>query len=94
MQKQNGRSKKVTTNAKSDTCVSFYNFSYGPAIKYSASSPCTNVPVKCDHCEKVVFRYSLRSHYASKHPLRKQPESGSNATLSVKELAAVAAKSK
>ncbi|KAJ7468107.1 hypothetical protein FB451DRAFT_1137242 [Mycena latifolia] len=68
---KSGRSFKVTSS-----CMRQHSFAYGPAKKYSAATPSTNVPVICELCDIVpprktrppVWKYSILSHIQSKHP--------------------------
>ncbi|KAJ7022046.1 hypothetical protein C8F04DRAFT_972033 [Mycena alexandri] len=60
----------------SSTCPRSHAFSYGHAKKYSANTPCTNVPMFCTLClpipprkSPVVFwKYSMLRHIQSVHP--------------------------
>ena len=64
-----------TTKAKSEECTALYGYSYKSAIKFTTASPCTNVPVRCKHCDDTyVFRYALRSHYNTIHRGQQLPD--------------------
>ncbi|KAF8142297.1 hypothetical protein K438DRAFT_1489143, partial [Mycena galopus ATCC 62051] len=42
---KNGKTLKAASN-----CIRQHSFAYGHAKKYSAATPCTNVPVQCELC--------------------------------------------
>ncbi|KAJ7432297.1 hypothetical protein B0H11DRAFT_1760724 [Mycena galericulata] len=58
------------------TCPRAHPFSYGHAKKYSATTPCTNVPIFCTLClpipprksPAVFWKYSIHAHIQSAHP--------------------------
>ncbi|KAJ7772448.1 hypothetical protein B0H16DRAFT_1214391, partial [Mycena metata] len=60
----------------SSTCPRSHAFSYGHAKKYSANTPCTNVPTFCTLClpipprksPAVFWKYSMLRHIQSVHP--------------------------
>ena len=74
---------------KSD-CLYFHNFSLKSASKSSARSPCTNRPINCPNCNKVIWSYNAKFHYKEDHPLLELPsilfieENEKNSVLSLK----------
>ncbi|KAJ7758390.1 hypothetical protein B0H16DRAFT_1689376 [Mycena metata] len=58
------------------TCPRAHAFSYGHAKKYSANTPCTNVPIFCTLClpipprksPAVFWKYSMFAHIQTAHP--------------------------
>ena len=36
--------------------------------KSTKSKPCTNRPVKCEHCSVIVWSYNIEQHYLVCHP--------------------------
>eukprot|EP01083_Nonionella_stella_P147997 467837_1 len=46
-------------------CHLFSMYSLKAASKYATSSPSTNVAIKCDLCDKYIYKYLLPLHYAS-----------------------------
>lgn len=57
-------------DVRSKGCRLKVNFTYGTAMKYTKSLPCTNVPVICPICpadEPAIWRYFLKGHMYSKH---------------------------
>ena len=42
--------------------------------KRSASSPCTNHPVRCPLCTKTVWSYCMAQHYADVHDTARHPD--------------------
>ncbi|KAF8601234.1 hypothetical protein BDV93DRAFT_407538, partial [Ceratobasidium sp. AG-I] len=52
-------------------CKNLMKVQLSSAKKFSKSSPCTNVPVRCPYCgpsEEAVWRYNLRQHFELRHP--------------------------
>lgn len=52
-------------------CSMKLNFSYTVAAESSSSSPCSNVPVQCPLCPKIlpaVWKYFLKTHFEIQHP--------------------------
>ena len=41
--------------------------------KKSASSPCTNHPVRCPLCTKAIWSYCMAQHYADEHATARHP---------------------
>ena len=59
---------------KSD-CRHFYKFSMNKRkSKLIKSYPCSNRPVKCEHCDGTYWSYNLSSHYRSNHNNFECPE--------------------
>ena len=58
--------KKNITKVSSN-CFLYCSYSYGAASKSSVSSPCSNVPVSCQICKAVVFKYFMINHMKDKH---------------------------
>ena len=53
------------------TCANMTTFSYSVAALSSASSPCSNVPIRCSWCSDsaaAVWRYNMPHHVKAKHP--------------------------
>ncbi|KAK7020893.1 hypothetical protein R3P38DRAFT_2476307, partial [Favolaschia claudopus] len=58
------------------SCSRAHSFSYGHRKKYSAATPCTNVPIFCLLCPTtpprksppVFWKYSIYSHIQRAHP--------------------------
>ena len=48
-------------------------YSTSTAAKCAQSSPCTNRPVQCPSCVCVIWSYSMRDHFADKHPTTPMP---------------------
>src|ERR1700733_5148899 len=51
-------------------CPNMYNISLKQAAKFSKTSPCANVPIRCPLCHKVsdaIWKYNLRSHITKVH---------------------------
>lgn len=51
-------------------CPNLYKISLKQAAKFSKTSPCTNIPIRCPLCPKVsdaIWKYNLRSHIAKVH---------------------------
>ena len=36
--------------------------------KSTKSKPCSNRPVKCEHCSVIVWTYNIEQHYLVCHP--------------------------
>ena len=47
--------------------------------KKSASSPCTNHPVRCSLCTKTIWSYCMEQQYADVHDTARHPDSMHNA---------------
>ncbi|KAJ7679687.1 hypothetical protein B0H17DRAFT_879588, partial [Mycena rosella] len=57
--------------AKSRGCPNLVYFSYGTALISKESSPCSNVPLRCTHCDAkdpTVWRYNFKEHLMQRHP--------------------------
>ncbi|KAJ7648621.1 hypothetical protein DFH06DRAFT_997187 [Mycena polygramma] len=57
--------------ATSRGCPNLVYFSYGTAETYKESSPCSNVPLRCSHCnpkDPAVWRYNFKQHLIQHHP--------------------------
>lgn len=57
---------------KASSCPNLVKFSIAVATECSDSSPCTNRPIVCPHCDDsesspVVWSYNFRSHLLRKH---------------------------
>ena len=48
-------------------------YSLGSAAKSTPGAPCTNRPLKCQHCKLVIASYSMAQHYADKHSSTRMP---------------------
>ena len=57
---------KVLLLAKSD-CSYYYEFSMKNSEKVPNSYPCSNRPVKCDHCEEIYWTYNMETHHLAAH---------------------------
>jgi hypothetical protein len=42
-------------------------YTLGPAANSNAEGPCTNRPVKCEHCSLTPPSYSMEAHYRRSH---------------------------
>merc|ERR1711957_273015 len=49
------------------------DYSLGSAAKCTVASPCTNRPIKCTICNKVVWSYSMADHFKDKHSRVQMP---------------------
>jgi hypothetical protein len=49
------------------TCLKAYNFVIHAAAKMSAKKACTNVPIKCDFCSEVHWKYNIHRHLQERH---------------------------
>ena len=49
-------------------CKYSIRFSLKIRDKIVDSYPCTNRPVKCDHCSQIFWSYNLELHYSKSHP--------------------------
>lgn len=55
---------------RNSRCRNLYKISLKHAAKFSKTSPCTNVPLRCPLCPKIsdtVWKYNLRSHISKIH---------------------------
>ncbi|KAJ7653860.1 hypothetical protein B0H17DRAFT_902369, partial [Mycena rosella] len=59
--------------AASKGCPNFVKkFNYATAATSKPKSPCSNVPLRCPECDSTdptVWRYNLKGHFLSDHPL-------------------------
>ena len=53
--------------------VSEISYSLGSAAHSSLDAPCTNRPVQCQHCPRVVPSYSMAQHYRVSHSTTEMP---------------------
>ena len=42
--------------------------------KISLNQPFANIPIKCEYCDALVYRYALQAHIEKKHPAQDVPE--------------------
>jgi hypothetical protein len=73
-------------NMKASSCPNLVKFSITIAAECSDSSPCTNRPIICPHCDvsessRVVWSYNFRSHLLHKHPRISSQDHGNILTL-------------
>ncbi|KAJ7923690.1 hypothetical protein B0H13DRAFT_1463987, partial [Mycena leptocephala] len=61
-------------SGKADSdCRSAYPFLISAAVKFLASRPCTNVPIRCSlGCDEVHWKYNFEQHLRQRHPSWKQ----------------------
>ena len=52
---------------RSAACPRLVKFQWGKAAVSDKNSPCSNVPLFCPLCPKVVWRYNLRHHLSTSH---------------------------
>lgn len=67
LEQTSGSGPKKNYGPKSN-CKYFVKFSLKPAEKSTKSSISTNRPVRCEHCDVVVWSYNLKPHYEHFHP--------------------------
>ena len=62
-----GRGKSISEVPQS-RCDFYEKFSIKAAANGSKRSPCTNRPIHCPVCTRVVWFYNMSFHYQSNHP--------------------------
>ncbi|KAF8148942.1 hypothetical protein B0H34DRAFT_668127, partial [Crassisporium funariophilum] len=71
LKKGKGVHASLTINTESSKgCLIKTKYSYRVASESTASSPCSNVPLRCPLCPKAdpaVWRYFLKTHFLEKH---------------------------
>ncbi|KAJ6608018.1 hypothetical protein B0H10DRAFT_1816716, partial [Mycena sp. CBHHK59/15] len=50
------------------SCPHSYPFQITAASKSSAAKPCTNVPMRCDLCTDIHWKYNMMQHLQDRHP--------------------------
>jgi hypothetical protein len=70
LKKAKGQVGKLYIDMKESSCRNLVKFSIAVAADCSDSSPCTNHPILCPHCDDsaVVWSYNFRFHLLCKHP--------------------------
>ena len=73
LKKAKGRKGNLAIDMKASSCPNLVKLSIRVATGCSDSSPCTNRPIVCPHCDDseaspVVWSYNFRSHLLRKHP--------------------------
>ena len=75
LKKAKGQTGKLSIDTEASSCPNLVKFSIASAMGCSDSSPCTNHPMICPHCDDlestpvaVVWSYNFRSHLLRKHP--------------------------
>ena len=75
LKKAKGQTGKIAIDMKASSCTNLVKFSIAAATECSDSSPCTNHPIICPHCDDsesslspVVWSYNFRAHLLRKHP--------------------------
>jgi len=73
LKKAKGHAGKIAIDMKASSCPNLVKFSITVAAECSDSSPCTNRPIVCPHCDdsessRVVWSYNFRFHLLHKHP--------------------------
>jgi hypothetical protein len=63
---RSGYGENKVIGAKSD-CSYYYEFSMKSSEKVPNSYPCSNRPVKCDHCEEIYWTYNMETHHLAAH---------------------------
>jgi len=68
-----GKTGKHAIDVKASSCPNLLKFSIAITAVCSVSSPCTNRPILCPHCDDsesspVVWSYNFRVHLIRKHP--------------------------
>ncbi|KAK0450572.1 uncharacterized protein EV420DRAFT_1705203, partial [Desarmillaria tabescens] len=56
---------------KKSTCTNRIRFNYNVAAASSNTSPCSNIPIQCQHCpdkSPAVWSYNMVVHIKNKHP--------------------------
>lgn len=70
LKKGKGADTSIQIDYKRSTCPYLAKFSYSVAAVSSPSSPCSNVPVRCQWCPDsapAVWKYNMPSHVKTKH---------------------------
>jgi len=73
LKKGKGQAGNLAIDMKASTCPNLVRFSIAVATVCSNSSPCTNHPFICPHCDdsephSVVWSYNFRFHLLHRHP--------------------------
>lgn len=73
LKKVKGKKGKISINMEESLCPNLVALSIAVTAGCSESSPCTNHPMLCPHCNRlelssVVWSYNFRSHLLRKHP--------------------------
>jgi hypothetical protein len=69
--KGKGSNGAKTVDVQQSRCINKAKLSIATAAKYTASSPCTNIPLECPLCRQgsdAVWKYNLLSHIERVHP--------------------------
>ena len=61
-----GYGKNEIYGPKSD-CRYFTDINKRTDNKLVKSYPCSNRPVKCDHCEEIYWTYNMETHHLAAH---------------------------
>jgi len=73
LKKAKGQTGNLAIDMEASSCRNLVKFSIAIAAECSDSSPCTNHPIVCPHCDgsessPVIWSYNFRSHLLRKHP--------------------------
>jgi len=73
LKKAKGKKGKISIDMEESSCPNLVGLSVAVATGCSKSSPCTNHPMHCPHCNRsesssVVWSYNFRFHLLRKHP--------------------------
>ena len=71
---RNKRTHALVTLMISDCPSQPAKLRWNTLAKRSASSPCTNHPVRCPLCTKTVWSYCMAQHYADVHDTARHPD--------------------
>ena len=71
---RNKRTHALVTLMISDCPSQPAKLRWNTLAKKSASSPCTNHPVRCPLCTKTVWSYCMAQHYADVHDTARHPD--------------------
>ena len=71
---RNKRTHALVTLMISDCPSQPAKLRWNTLAKRSASSPCTNHPVRCPLCTKTVWSYCMAQHYADVHDNARHPD--------------------
>ena len=73
LKKAKGKTGQLAIDMEASSCPNLVKFSITTAAGCTNTSPCTNHPIVCPHCDHlesspVVWSYNFRSHLIRKHP--------------------------
>jgi hypothetical protein len=71
---RNKRTHALVTLMISDCPSQPAKLRWNTLAKKSASSPCTNHPVRCPLCTKTIWSYCMAQHYADVHDTARHPD--------------------